>query len=305
MRPFPVLTDENAAVMTGPYCDGISRSGSDSFFSFIILSMEGKWRLIDSGQCSAAYNMALDEAISAAVRERTQPPTLRLYGWDKASMSLGCYQGISGIDLAYCRAHGITVVRRITGGRAVFHDRELTYSFSARTDREPFSGGLLESYGRIGSAFHLALSRIGISSEARKERAKGRVLAGSPLCFQSSSLGEIMAGGRKLIGSAQKRWKDGLLQQGSIPYSHNLEAMCAVFGIDGATAMGSRVAGIMEMAPDLSEREFKEMIGSAFEETFAISFVLAGPSVEEESLARRLEKEKYLQPGWNLHRLVR
>jgi lipoate-protein ligase A len=246
--------------------------------------------------------MALDEVIATAVRGKTQPPTLRLYGWDSVSLSLGCFQDLSGINLAYCRRRDITLVRRPTGGRAVLHDRELTYSFTSRTDRDPFSKGLLDSYRRIGIALHLALTKTGISSEARQERERGGALAGSPLCFQSSSLGEIMTDNRKLIGSAQKRWSDGLLQQGSIPYFHNLEEMGSVFGVEETTEMGARVAGIMEMAPGLSEDEFKGMLREAFEETFEIRFVQSVPSPAEVSLARVLEKEKYLQPRWNFHR---
>lgn len=264
--------------------------------------VKAKWRLIDSGPCRAPYNMALDEAIASAVRDGDGLPTLRLYGWQKASLSLGCFQNISGIDLAYCGGRDIPVVRRPTGGRAVLHDRELTYSFSVRTEQEPFSRGLLDSYGRIGEALNLALATAGIDSEARKDRERGSVLSGSPLCFRSSSLGEILAGRRKLIGSAQKRWNDGLLQQGSIPYFHNLEDMCGVFGLEETKAMNERVAGLMEMAPGLNEEQFKGMIRAAFEETFGIRFVLSDPSPGEISLARKLEREKYLRPRWNLHR---
>jgi len=266
-----------------------------------LFRMREEWRLIDSGPCSASYNMALDEAVATAVRQAAQRPTLRLYGWDKASVSLGCFQDISGIDLSYCNKRGISIVRRPTGGRAVLHDRELTYSFSIRTDRPPFSKGLLDSYRRIGSALLLALSRSGISSEARKERERGRVLAGSPLCFRSSSLGEILADRRKVAGSAQKRWSDGLLQQGSIPYSHNLEEMSRVFGVEETAAMGAQVAGIMEMAPGLNEEEFKGILREAFEETFGIRFVQSRPSPAEVSLSRVLEREKYLLSRWNLY----
>ena len=245
--------------------------------------------------------MALDEAIATFIREGSRPPTLRLYGWDRASLSLGCFQDIDGIDLSYCRERGIPVVRRPTGGRAVLHDRELTYSFSTLTDRGLFSKGLLDSYKRISGALQLALSKGGIRSEARKEREKGRVLAGSPLCFQSSSFGEILADRKKLIGSAQKRWSNCLLQQGSIPYSHNMEEICRVFRMEGTAAL-KEFAGIMEIAPGLTEKEIRQMIRLAFEETFGVILARSDPSREEVSLARELEREKYLQAGWNFCR---
>lgn len=263
--------------------------------------MTEKWRLIKSGPCSASYNMALDEAIATFVREGSRPPTLRLYSWDKASLSLGCFQDIDGIDLSYCRERGIEVVRRPTGGRAVLHDRELTYSFSTLTDRGLFSKGLLDSYKKISGALQLALSKGGIYSEARKERERGRVLTGSPLCFQSSSFGEILADRKKLIGSAQKRWSNCLLQQGSIPYFHNMEEIFRVFRMEGTSA-SKEFAGIMEIAPGLKEEEIGEMIGRAFEETFGVMLVRSDPSREEVSLARELEKAKYLQASWNLCR---
>ena len=271
------------------------------FFIYNSLVRE-KWRLIDSGPCSAAFNMALDEAVAAVVREGAQPPTLRLYGWDRVSLSLGCFQDVVGIAISYCGDRGIPVVRRPTGGRAVLHDRELTYSFSTRTDREPFAGGLLNSYRRIGGALHLALSKIGIYSESRNDREKGSVLVGSPLCFQSSSYGEILAGKRKVIGSAQKRWSDGLLQQGSLPYFHNLEVIRRVFGIAEIKTVGECAVGIMDIAPGLDEEEFRGILGEAFEETFGISFIQSAPSPEELSLALELQKMKYLQPSWNLRR---
>lgn len=269
-------------------------------FLFIIFIVE-EWRLIESGHCRASYNMALDEAIAAAVRKGTQPATLRLYGWEKTSLSLGCFQDASGIDLSYCSARDIPIVRRPTGGRAVLHDRELTYSFSTRTDRGPFSKGLLDSYRKIAGAFQCALEKSGIESEARKDRERGSVLTGSPLCFQSSSFGEILAGGRKLIGSAQKRWSDGLLQQGSIPYFHDLKETRRVFGINEPAEL-SGMTGIMEMSPDLKEKEIRGMIRRAFEETFDIILVQSDPSPWEKSLARELESEKYLQFRWNFCR---
>ena len=154
--------------------------------------MDSEWRLIDSGHCDAFYNMALDEAIATEIRREQAPPTLRLYGWDRPSVTLGCFQKASDIDMEYCKAQDIPVVRRPTGGRAILHGDELTYSFCAKTDTGPFSNGLLESYRKIGIAFEKAFRKIGIDVEAKGQREKGTVLARSPLCFQSSSYGEIL-----------------------------------------------------------------------------------------------------------------
>jgi lipoate-protein ligase A len=258
--------------------------------------MGEEWRLIESGPCGAAYNMALDEAIATVVRKNGDPPALRFYGWSTRSLSIGCFQKASEIDRAYCAAHGIPIVRRPTGGRAILHDAELTYSFSARTDSGPFSHGLLDSYKRISDAFGLAFSKIGVPAEPRKTRERGSVLAGSPLCFQSSSFAEVRVDGRKIVGSAQKRWRDGLLQQGTIPYFGDDREILRIFGIQGQTPMKNRTAGLKEIVPYLDEAVFKRIVAASFEETFSVRFVLTQPSPAELSLARDLEERKYLQP---------
>src|SRR3990172_5963881 len=166
---------------------------------------ETEWRLVDSGPCDAFYNMALDEAIATEVRRGSSPPTLRLYGWDRPSLTLGCFQKASDINIEYCNSQDIPVVRRPTGGRAILHADELTYSFSAETDRGPFSHGLLDSYQRISMAFSIAFRKIGVTAVPKKEREKGRMLSRSPLCFQSSSFGEILVANKKLVGAAQGR----------------------------------------------------------------------------------------------------
>lgn len=264
--------------------------------------MHKEWRLIESGRCGAAYNMALDEAIATSVRTNGALPTLRLYGWDRQALSIGCFQKSSDLDTAYCAAHDIPVVRRPTGGRAILHGAELTYSFSVRTDQEPFSRGLLDSYKKISDAFSLALRKVGIHAEPKKRREKGNVLAGSPLCFQSSSFAEVLIDERKIVGSAQKRWADGLLQQGSIPYSYDEAEIFRIFRIKGPASLRNCMAGVKDIVPDLDETEFTGIIVASFEKAFGISFVLSLPSQEELSFARELQEQKYLHARWNYQR---
>ncbi len=185
------------------------------------------WRFIDSGLCDAAYNMALDEAIAISVRNGKSPPVLRIYGWACPSVSLGSFQNIASIDLKYCSENNIAVVRRPTGGRGILHRDELTYSFCAQNKGE-FSGGLLETYWKLGSAFQSALKTAGLKVSIKTGRESSRNTR-SALCFESTSFGELSFNGKKLIGSAQKRWNNGFLQQGSIPYSVDYEKLIAVF----------------------------------------------------------------------------
>jgi len=265
--------------------------------------MDTKWRLIDSGPCDAYYNMALDEAIATEVRRGAAPPTLRFYGWARPSVTLGCFQKTSDIDMEYCKEHNIPIVRRPTGGRAILHGDELTYSFSARTDQGPFSRGLLDSYRRISHAFEMALKKIGVTAGPKKEREKGRVLGRSPLCFQSSSYGEILTEDKKLVGSAQKRWNNGLLQQGSVPYLSGEEKITGIFGAEKAAALRDCMKALKEILPLLDEYEFRKAVASSFEEAFDVRLLLSDPSQEESLLTEDLRLRKYLQDHWNLRQL--
>jgi len=261
--------------------------------------MDTKWRLIDSGPSDAFYNMALDEAIAIEVRKGAAPATLRLYGWDRPSLTLGCFQKVLDINMEYCQANDIPVVRRPTGGRAILHGEELTYSFSAKTDMGPFSRGLLDSYKRISLALLLAFKKIGVPVEQKKEREKGRVLSKSPLCFQSSSFGEILVDNKKLAGSAQKRWNDGLLQQGSIPYLCHEEKLQGIFGTEITASLSACMKALKDCLPLIDEYAFRKAVASSFEEAFGIRLLLSVPSQEESLLAEELLHQKYLQDQWN------
>ena len=260
-----------------------------------------EWRLIDSGLCPASYNMALDEAIAINVRSGDSPPTLRLYGWKMPSVSLGSFQKIASIDLEYCANNGIPVVRRPTGGRGILHGDELTYSFSSKNNGD-FSGSLLETYRKLGVAFSAALHSIGLQTTMKMVRESGRNLTGNPLCFKSVSFGEISFSDKKLIGSAQKRWKDGFLQQGSIPYSINYDETVKIFILDPSVNVKDRLTGLRKLIPGLSHNRFKKAIKEAFEEAFNIKLVRSEISQEEQLLAKELEARKYLAPAWNLQR---
>src|SRR5208283_2773466 len=240
------------------------------------------WRLIDSGPCEAPYNMALDESIAAAVRSGDSPPTLRLYGWCQPSVSLGAFQKITDIDTSYCAANEVEVVRRPTGGRGLLHGKELTYSFSARNEGL-FSQGLLDAYRKISTSFLLGLQRLGLPVKMKTRHERGSNLVRSPLCFQSTSYGELTINGKKLIGSAQKRWADGFLQQGSIPYTVDHAALAAVFRNKGTRGKGQEsqeagesipvqdFAGLKDMVHDFSPPVFKVYIKESFETLFGVS----------------------------------
>jgi lipoate-protein ligase A len=264
--------------------------------------MTETWRFLDTGHCTAAYNMALDESIAIAVKQEDAPPTLRLYGWHKPSVSIGYFQKIMDVDVGYCTKRNIPLVRRLTGGRAILHGDEITYSFSSKTTSGRFSNGLLDSYKKISTAFGLALSKMGIDPELKLMRAsRGLPLSGlrskSPSCFQSVSYGELAINGRKVIGSAQKRWTDALLQQGSIPFIIDKDTAISIFGLHSVDN-----TGLGAIDPLLSITRIKDVIRTSFEETFDVKFTFSVPSEQESSLARELEAHKYLSDEWNFKR---
>lgn len=256
------------------------------------------WRLIDSGPSDAHLNMALDEAIARKVMENSAPPTLRLYGWQSPSVSLGRFQRSSDADLGYCGQRGIPVVRRPTGGRGILHCIELTYSFSAGTREGRFSCGLRESYSKLSEAFSMAFRGLGFKVETRLERSEAVPPdLRSPLCFQSASYAEITVGGEKIIGSAQRRWPGGLLQQGSIPLLIDRPALCGVFGAEPST---DAMVGLNEVMPALSLKDLKEAVKEAFQAVFETRLIESPPSPGEEALAVELLRRKYQLPEWNL-----
>ncbi len=248
----------------------------------------GPWRLIDSGAQEAALNMALDVAVARSVLRGGLPPTLRLYRWRQPALSLGRFQDLKGISTE--ALEGIPLVRRPTGGRAILHGpQELTYSFSSPYGG-PFKGGLRACYGQISQALQRAFGLLGIPV-ARHQRLRGPRQQ-SPLCFRSTSFGELSAGGMKLAGSAQRRWPEGFLQQGCIPLSPQRELHRRLFG---PQAEG---VGLWLLAPQVDLERLKEAMIKAFRELFGIEFIRSGPTAEELSLAQELRGQYLLQPSW-------
>lgn len=259
------------------------------------------WRFIDTGPGTASFNMAVDEAVANSVRDGKQPPTLRIYGWERPSVSIGLFQKTSDIDLQYCIAHGIDLVRRPTGGRAILHNDELTYGFSSRTEGF-FSCTLMDCYRQLGLAFKGAFEKAGLQVCIKNEREAGRALMRSPLCFKTTSYGEIVFQGRKLIGSAQKRWKNGFLQQGSIPYAIDEKAIERIFYAGAVNDQKGGMAGLSELVPALAPDSFKEAVRLSFEEVFNVRFIRSSLSQDEFLLAHEFQAQRYLSREWNFQR---
>ena len=247
--------------------------------------------------------MAMDEAIARSVRKGLAPPTLRVYGWKRSSVSIGRFQKIGDIDTDYCTKMHIPVMRRPTGGRAILHGHEVTYSFSVKTGAGIFSRGLYDSYREISVALGHALGQVGIDHEMNHERESHRTSERerglkNPLCFQSTSYGEITVHKRKVIGSAQKRWPDALMQQGCIPFTVDTTTTAKVFRHATGTVRDIRDGGLLAIAPGITPLSLKCALRTAFEETFGVGLIPSPVSQEEHHLAAELEADKYLSDGW-------
>lgn len=245
--------------------------------------------------------MALDEALARSARSGG-PVTLRLYAWDLPSVTLGAFQRASDVDMGLCASKGIAVVRRPTGGRAILHTSdELTYSFSSQTAEGPFAAGLFESYALLGRAFSMAFEAAGLNVTNQQERRAIR--SRSPLCFKSASYAETSVAGMKIIGSAQRRWSGGMLQQGSIPYTIDRELSDRVFRGGLRRDLDTAMCGIMEAGCRLSPDEFIKALVRAFEESFNIRFETSEPTRSEEDAAQSLILDKYRSDRWTLRRI--
>ncbi len=172
----------------------------------------GRWRLLVAAPRSGAENMARDTALQARAA-RTGETVFSIYSWSHPTLSFGRNQPASGFyDVSKIRASGIDVVRRPTGGRAIIHHREVTYSVTAPLEN---AAPLRATYSRINHILQTGLSQLGVSVEVALPSRRAPVPSVRP-CFETPGEGELVAEGAKLVGSAQWRDEGALLQHGSI-----------------------------------------------------------------------------------------
>lgn len=172
--------------------------------------------LLDREFRDGFLNMALDQSLADEVEAGRLDSFVRLYGWRPPAVSLGRNQDAGEVDAAACRRDGVDVVRRPTGGRAVYHRDELTYSLAARLDDPVFGGSAADAYRAIGRGLCRGLRNLGVGAELVKAAAPTQRTGASPSCFAASGRYELAVGGRKIVGSAQRRYASSFLQQGSV-----------------------------------------------------------------------------------------
>lgn len=262
------------------------------------------WRLLDTGWQDGASNMAIDEAILRAVASGHSPPTLRFYGWDPPCLSLGYAQSWDVVNRATCERHGWGVVRRPTGGRAILHIDELTYSVCAPESEPRVEGGILTSYRRLSDALAAGLARLGL----RPARAPGQgseANGGGPACFDAPSNFEITIGGRKLIGSAQARKQGVVLQHGTLPLYGDITRIAEAITNNEEQQTGIRQR-LLESAITLEESLGQRLsydhvvtkLGEGFGEALNLRLEPGELSAWEGEQAQIIRAEKFANEAW-------
>jgi lipoate-protein ligase A len=255
--------------------------------------------------------MALDEAILQTVSTGEAPPTLRFYAWDPSCLSLGRAQKASDVDLNALHAAGFDLVRRPTGGKAILHIDELTYSVVAPETEPRVAGGIVESYRRLSAGLISGLEKLGMEGIASDRRApppspphRGGSRDQRPVCFEVPSDYEITVEGKKLVGSAQMRAQGAVLQHGALPLHGDIARICPLLTAHPDPARVRARATTIEAA--LGRRASWDEAAAALAAGFAEALNLhlePGPSTEEERVkAERLRDEKYATRAWTQRR---
>lgn len=272
------------------------------------------WRLLDTGPGDGFTNMAVDEALLEAYAAGSTSPTLRFYTWSPPAVSLGYGQAIdTDIDPATCQALGIDVVRRPTGGRAVLHDHEVTYSVVMREDEPRAAAGVLASYLTVSRALIRGLSYLGISAELlplRGAASRSRE-AVSSVCFATPSSYEVAVAGRKIIGSAQRRAHGVIMQHGSIPMSLDLDKLCAVLrssksarrSMQETVDYRTRMTSLQEAGGrPYDYAAVVAALSDGFADAWEVELIPGELTTEEKRLSADLRATKYGSDAWTWHR---
>src|SRR5881628_188815 len=259
------------------------------------------WRVVFDPAANGAWNMAVDEVLLDGVAAGSAPPTLRFYTWTPACLSLGYFQPFSVVDVDGCRGLGIDIVRRPTGGRAILHDRELTYSVALPASLLGHDAGILPSYRRLSLALQAGLQRLGIDVSLAPESEAPTQAVRGPACFDRPSAHEILLRGRKLVGSAQVRRAGALLQHGSIVIEPRMATLIACLKPDddpktAAGRLDDGVAGLAEVG-NFEPGSIGWALAGAFASEFDVKLEPGCLTEPESAAAALLARSKYRSTG--------
>ena len=237
-----------------------------------------KIRTLETGYNSGPWNMALDEVLMNCINYHSMP-ILRIYGWRPPTVSIGYFQSMDEeVDIKKCRQMGINVVRRMTGGGAVLHESELTYSFITNV----YPKNIMESYNLICDPVVICINKLGFNAKF-------------------APLNDIIVNGKKVSGNAQTRKKGILLQHGTILLSVNLEKMFSVLKVPSEKVKDKMIDDAKERVMGLN-KPFDEVaynLKESFSDKFGAEIVVDNLTTKEEESTKKLAKEKYSSDQWN------
>jgi len=245
-------------------------------------------RFLTHSAKDAFSNMAVDEAIARNI-ERTGKPTVRFYSWKPSAVSIGYFQEIKHeVDLKECRKQGVDVVRRLTGGGAVFHDAELTYSFCCSAESRLVPDRILDSYEKICGALVNGFNELGLNAEF-------------------APLNDIIVGGKKVSGNAQTRRWGAVLQHGTILLSVDPERMFSLLKVPDEKMKDKLVKTVKERVTSVEQELGKEAgfeavskaMKKGFEKQFQAKLTEGKLSKEEKELAEKARSERFSSEEWN------
>ncbi|GHV79762.1 octanoyltransferase LipM [Spirochaetia bacterium] len=244
------------------------------------------FRLLETGYHNGCYNMGLDEALLESVAAGAMP-CIRLYGWRPAAVSLGCFQGIEEeVDVTACKKHGVDVVRRISGGGAVFHQAELTYSIIMTNTHALAEQDINRSYARFCAGIIEGLKLLGVEAEF-------------------VPINDILAGDRKISGNAQTRRMGCILQHGTILLNNDVDLMFELLRVPPEKMkdqiikdVKNRVTSLRALGKDISMEEASKALAEGFRRTLTLDLSPADPTAAEEQRGRELAVEKFGARDW-------
>ena len=254
-----------------------------------------KIRLIDSGSggpVPGALNMGIDEALLGSVSRGESPPALRLYRWSPPCVTVGYFQSLEAeVDLEACAASGVDAVRRLTGGGAVFHDAEITYSLVLPLGHELAPDDILESYRLICAGLVRGLGLLGVESSF-------------------APINDVAAGGKKISGNAQTRRHGCLLQHGTVLLDLDPERMFSLLRVPAEKMKGrliedvkARVTSLRAlMGREVSYEEAADALRRGFAQEWLADLEPRGLGPAETAEARRCATERFSNPEWNRRR---
>lgn len=269
--------------------------------------MPEKYRFLNNGELDAAMNMAIDESVHIHYLRDSAPPTLRVFRWVQPSISLGRFQSIEReIDSERCRQMGVALVRRPTGGRAVYHRDEFTYSIVIGR-RHGVPAGIVAAYAYLAQGLLAALQSLGVSATLSDERVSKHP---SAACFASSTQADLTSGGFKLVGSAQVWKDDALLQQGSLPLDDRAAEFFSLLRYPTLAAREEalklyqgKTTPLHTFVPTATWEQVAEAFHTGFSTALQTEFIPGALSTSEWELAQQLVEEKYSKLEWRKERV--